>query len=485
MRKDVAGVAALAAAALLLRAPSLGAPLSDDEGGFLVVAAQWRPGTSLYGDYWVDRPPLLIAAFGVADRLGGATALRVLGGLAVVAAVLLAARVGRLVAPRAPHAPVLAAAVAAIFLSTPLFSAGLVKGELLAVPPVLLGIVAVLSGMQAPSAAGAARWWLLAGAAGAVAVGLKQSTVEVFLAVAVAALVLVRHGRWRRAGLLAACAGAAGLAVTAASVAWAAERGTDPVALWHAVVTFRADASAVIAEAAPAANDGRAAGLVLAFAGSGALGLMLAFGRGRRTAGPDAGSPPGFRAITLAVVAWELVAVVLGGSYWLHYLVATVPGLVLSAAVAARERARLRFLAGVVAYGAAATVLANVATAVPPGPTWSSPEEEVAVASYLREVARPGDTGVVAFGSPWILREAGLESPYPLLWSLPVRVRDPRLVRFESLLRSSDRPTWVVVEGDSVDSWGLEPAGADGVLRRRYRLAHVVGDWHLYRAEMR
>ncbi|NYJ00431.1 hypothetical protein HNR19_001129 [Nocardioides thalensis] len=485
MRKDVAGVAALAAAALLLRVPSLRSPLSDDEGGFLVVAAQWRPGTSLYGDYWVDRPPLLIAVFELADRLGGAVALRAIGGLAVVAAVLLAARLGRLVAPRARHAPVLAAAVAAIFLSTPLFSAGLVKGELLAVPPVLLGTVALLSGLAAPTPASAARWWLLAGAAGAVAVGLKQSTVDVFLAAVMAAVVLARLGRWRRAGLLLGCVAAAGLAVTAASVAWAASRGTDPVALWHAVVTFRADAAAVISEAAPTVNDGRAAGLVLAFAGSGALGLLVATSRGRRTSEPDAADPPAFRAITLTVVVWELVAVALGGSYWLHYLVATVPGLVLLAAVAARERTRLRLLVGVVAYGAAATVLANVATAVPAGVTSPSAEDEVAVAAYLRESARPGDTGVVAFGSPWILREAGLESPYPLLWSLPVRVLDPGLVRFERLLRSGDRPTWVVVEGESVDSWGLEPAGADRVLGRRYQLEHVVGDWRVYRAGKR
>lgn len=482
MRKDVAGVAALAAAALLLRVPSIRSPLSDDEGGFLMVAAQWRPGTSLYGDYWVDRPPLLIGVFEVAARAGGPTALRVIGGLAVVAAILLAARVGRLVAPRVTHAPVLAAAAAAVFLSTPLFAAGLVKGELLAVPPVLLGVVAVLSGLQAPGAASAGRWWLAAGAAGAVAVGLKQSTVEVFLAAAVAAVVLARHGRWRRAGLLVGCVASAGLAVTAASVVWAAGRGTDPVALWHAVVTFRADASAAIAAAAPAVNDGRAAGLVLAFAASGALGLLVAMSRGRRTTEPDAADPLGFRAITLTVVAWELAAVALGGSYWLHYLVATVPGLVLLTAVAARERARLRFVVGVVAYGAAATLLANVATAVPSGPPSPSPADEVAVAAYLRDAARPGDTGVVAFGSPWILREAGLESPYPLLWSLPVRVHDPRLERFERLLRSGDRPTWVVVEGDSLDSWGLEPSGADRALRRHYRLHEVVGGLRLYLA---
>ena len=40
--------------------PFLARPLSPDEGGFLLVASQWEPGTSLYGHYWVDRPPLLM-----------------------------------------------------------------------------------------------------------------------------------------------------------------------------------------------------------------------------------------------------------------------------------------------------------------------------------------------------------------------------------------------------------------------------------------
>ncbi len=41
----------------------------------MLVASQWTPGSSLYGDYWVDRPPLLIDFFDVADHPGGATAL--------------------------------------------------------------------------------------------------------------------------------------------------------------------------------------------------------------------------------------------------------------------------------------------------------------------------------------------------------------------------------------------------------------------------
>jgi len=48
--------------ALLLRVPYLSTPLGRDEGGIAYVASHWSVGHgSLYGAYWVDRPPLLIA----------------------------------------------------------------------------------------------------------------------------------------------------------------------------------------------------------------------------------------------------------------------------------------------------------------------------------------------------------------------------------------------------------------------------------------
>ena len=65
-----------AAVAASVRLLLLTVPLSPDEAGFLLVAQQWHPGTSLYGDYWVDRPPGLIALFGLAP---GPTGLRLLG----------------------------------------------------------------------------------------------------------------------------------------------------------------------------------------------------------------------------------------------------------------------------------------------------------------------------------------------------------------------------------------------------------------------
>jgi hypothetical protein len=89
---------------VLLRLPFVAAPLSPDEGGFLVLARQWHaagPGGSLYGRYWVDRPPLLVATFQLADALGGLTALRLIGALAsAITVVAVGATVNRLSGPR-------------------------------------------------------------------------------------------------------------------------------------------------------------------------------------------------------------------------------------------------------------------------------------------------------------------------------------------------------------------------------------------------
>lgn len=94
---------------------------------------------------------------------------------------------------------------------------------------------------------------------------------------------------------------------------------------------------------------------------------------------------------------------------------------------------------------------------------------------------------MVAFGDPVLLQAAHLPSPYPELWGLPVRVRDPQLAELTQVLRSWDRPTWVVVGGDSLATWGVDSTSAQPVLDRDYRLAVVDGEWHVYhdRAEPR
>ena len=341
------------------------------------------------------------------------------------------------------------------------------NGELLATPFVLGGLVALTR-----------RWWVAAGALAVAAAAVKQSEVDV----AVAAVAVIAALLWRRAWTTAAravAAFAAGAAATTAVIlAWAAANGTGPVGLWDAVVTFRGQAAEVISASASSATDERAHLLLTSFLVSGAAGLLvvgLLPGRRRgRTLPPD---PLDVRLVAPVLLAWELVVVVAGGSYWLHYLIATVPGLVLLVVATVRHRPeRWRWTAGVLAYSAVAAVAAVVALAV----TGRGTSPEVEVGQYLAAHKSPGDTGVVAFGDPAMLEASGLSSPYPLLWSLPVRVRDPHLAEFTRVLAGPDRPTWVVVDGASLDTWGVDAATAQPVLDREYMRRSVVGDWEIY-----
>src|SRR6476620_10058556 len=83
------------ALAVVGRLTFVGSMASPDEGGYLLVGSQWHAGTSVYGNYWVARPPLLIVINELAAALGGTLALRVIGIFVVVACVLLAAAICR------------------------------------------------------------------------------------------------------------------------------------------------------------------------------------------------------------------------------------------------------------------------------------------------------------------------------------------------------------------------------------------------------
>ena len=97
----------------------------------------------------------------------------------------------------------------------------------------------------------------------------------------------------------------------------------------------------------------------------------------------------------------------------------------------------------------------------------------------MRSGPRPGQTGVVAWGHPEILANAGLVSPYPELWSLPVRVRDPELRELTRVLRGPDRPTWFVTHGPGLASWGIDATRAQPVLDARYVEVERVGEWRI------
>jgi hypothetical protein len=477
-------VPVVAIAAALLWLPNVLRPLSSDEGGFLLVASQWSPGTSLYGNYWVDRPPLLIGLFQLADAGGGRIALRILGLLAVVVSVLLAGRIGRLAAPRTRSAPLLVAATAAVFVTTPLFGASEVDGELLAVPWVLGGMLCVLHALVATGRRRSLAWWAAAGAGAMAAPLVKQSMVEVFVMAAVVVGWLVVRRRYAVAGAATAAFAAGAVALLGTVLVWAAVHGTDPAGLWDAVVVFRADAAAIISKESSSTTSQRAAGLAVSFLASGAVVVLAAAflpGVGRRMRHAGDSVLPDVRLLAGAVLAWELIGVALGGSYWLHYLIGTVPGLVLAAAAVATHRpARARWVAIALTYGTVVSLVATLGLVVHDRDVPS----DAAVAAYLTAHERPGDTGVVAFGDPAILENAHLTSPYPELWSLPVRVRDPGLSEFTRILESGDRPSWVVVSGTSLATWGVDATAAQPVLEREYQWVDTEGDYRIYRRRM-
>jgi hypothetical protein len=178
---------------------------------------------------------------------------------------------------------------------------------------------------------------------------------------------------------------------------------------------------------------------------------------------------------TIALAAVAVVGIVLGGSWWRHYLVQLVPTAALvTALLVPRLDGWSRAMRSVVAVIGASTVVGTVSGAL----VEAVPPDQVRVGRYLAEAAEPGDTGLVTWGNAETLYYAGLTSPYPHLWSLPTRTLDPRLTELLRVMDGPRPPTWVV-RWNAFDSWGLDEQGRlVDVMKERYRLvAEPCGRW--------
>ncbi len=454
--------------------PFIAGPLSPDEGGFLLVASQWRPGPSLYGHYWVDRPPLLVGLFDLAGHLGGAVGLRLIGIAAVLCSVVLASLLAGSVAGLRAVTPTV---VAAVFLSTPLFGTTQVDGELLAVPFVLAGALALTRAWQA-SGSRAVAWAGVAGLAGMAAALVKQNVIDVFVVAAVLVLATGRALGLRRVVGLTGGVAAGALAALAGALVVAAARGTEPSGLWDALVVFRAHAATVIQTSASDSTSARFAIVLESALLSGAPVLVAVLAL--RLRGPSRpGAFPDLRAPAVVLLVWEMTAVAAGGSYWLHYLIGLVPGMVLLAVAATQRHPRLlRSTTAALAVTAVSCVAAVAVSAL----TLPAHTDDVAVAAYLRSHGSRRDTVVVGFGHPDIVYDSGLRSPYEQLWSLPVRVRDSSLTGLTRVLRGRRAPTWVVVSGTSLATWGVDADTAQRALDGRYRPVTTVGPYVVWRS---
>jgi hypothetical protein len=457
---------------VLLRVPFLDAPLQPDEGGFLMVAKQWNDeGSALYGDQWVDRPPLLLLVFRVAAFLGGSTVtLRLLAILFGILTVVAAGAAGRII--NGARGGVAAAVVAAAVSSSYVYDGFALTGESIAVTFVMSSCALLLN---ASYVARSGRQALLlafgAGTLATMAFLVKQNFVDAGLFAAVFLGGTVRQ-TWRL--LVAAAVGmAVPLVITAE---WArSDDGPGLVRLWHALFRFREQALSVVADAATSIPWGRLAWLIVLFVATGLMllcWLLVTWSRG-------AASQPGLRPALLVMLGYGLVSVLAGVSWWNHYLLQFGPVLAMGAALATRRpliRERVHQSIGVVAGTSILTCLfglGNMAVAALPGSYY------VTISDYLRQASRPGDSVVVTYGSPSVIEMSGLSTPYRYSWNLTLRVRDPHLRTLVATLTGPRAPTWLV-EIDSFNAYGLDTAAFRQVRATRYHVVATVCGRHLF-----
>lgn len=436
-----------------LRLPFVAGPLGSDEAGLVLVVRHWDPGPGrLYGDYWVDRPPLLLACFWLADQIPGPAGVRIVGCLASAVLVVAASTSGYLLGGRA--GAWWAGTVGATAGSSWIVAGHLANGMIQAAALVMASCAFTLAASRRGSGAGRLHGCCFAAGVFAMsAVLVKQNFVDGLVFGAVVLLASVASGELEASRAVRAFgAGLAGASSAAALlVLWVGATGVDLGELWFAMYGFRAEASAVMTDGHPLGAASRLDTTAAAFVLSGlALITVLFIGaESRHVKDEDS------RRYLLGIAALLVVAmagVVLGGSWWRHYLLQLVPASVLVAALlaprASRWGAALKVSVLVIAAG-------SVAGAAIGASVDRSGGDEVQVGHYLDSVAQEGDTGLVTWGHAEILYYGELVSPYPHLWSLPTRTLDPDLTELVAVLRGPHAPTWLL-EWNSFNSWDID-----------------------------
>ncbi len=441
---------------LVLRAGYVVGPLFSDEAGYLLVAQDWHPGgPNLYGHYFVDRPPLLLALYRVAALSGWAPTVRLLAtAFAVLFVVSAAWAAHQVVGARGAR---WAALVAGALAVTPVLMAQEADGEIFAAPLVMAAVALTLSAVRRSGGRGFGTA-VLAGAAAGAAVMVKQNFADgvVFAVALLAASLVQRRMRWQDAVRVAAGGVTGGLVVVLAALAYVAWSGVGFGTAWTAVFGFRGTALDVITDHSLHAPLARARTLVGLSLLAGALPLLVVLLRNAARC-RFRGSPLAWAVGVM--LAFDALSVVMGGSYWPHYLLQLAPALALAAGLWAAESVWLR---AAVAFTVASAIAATLVVTLT-GSAYRSGGQTVG--EWLHRSGRPGDTATVLFGNADVQEASGMWSPYVHLWTLPMRTLDPHLAQLRSVLSGPRAPTWVVAWG------GLDPWHIDAHDRTRLTLA--------------
>ncbi len=475
---------AAAVAAALARFPGALWPVRPDEAGFTLVARSWHPEPdAMFGRYFVDRPPSLIAFVKLSDAIGGPTFLRLIAalgcGLLVLAAAAIARAIARYVAAEeatSRRAAAWTAVVTAAVTTNAMIDPVAAKGEILGIPLVVGSFWLTLRAVERRSAAYAFH----AGLVAALALGLKQNMADgfVFCAVVLIGETVRRTLRVGEFARLTAAAFSGAAIPVLGTIGWALWAGVKLETLWYAVYGFRSDAIATLASQPSDAPRERAWQLAVAFVATGMVFIVAWF----LPRLPGLVRPaPVLVSATLAVGTLEAVGLVLGGSYWAAYLFGLVPVLVLALALvlaipghgrsskmgAASVRAAPRVVRGVLGLVVVSTVFSLTVWVVDLAQN-NHPPTEVNTGQALARAARPRDTMVIYGGRADIQLTSGMASPYEHLWSLPMRTLDPRAKRLRRLLEGRRAPTWFV-EWVPLGTWDpVIETNLRDVLDRRY-----------------
>lgn len=466
---------------LALRVPYLGRPLLPDEAGLLIIAQNWAEGPYLYGDYFVGRGIVLVLVYALADLLGGASGVRVVGAVVAAGMVMAAGWAGHLLRGRAGAG--WAALAAAAYSSTYALASEGMNERLMAAAFVMLSCALTLAAVRRPHAS-----WLAVGAGvmASLPVLVVQSYVDAWVFAAVVLVVGVRAGRLAlRDAVRVAAGGLVGLALTTAALLLGiATTWMTLEQLWFQLVQFRVAASLAVVESTDAPGTRFLTLLVIA-SSTGILLLLAAHAFGRRALGQHAHLRPVWLGV-VGMVVLSVASMVAGGDWWADYLLQLVPALALAAALAAPSRAWSSYVARIGACLAAVAAVTWQYVGIV-NPVLGTPTNEAAVGRWLAAAGEADDEAVVIWGKANVLQSAEMTSPYPYLWSLIVRTLDPELERIVATLSGPEAPTWVVVWHD-VDSWGLDEEGLLGeTLHERYAPvgAPCGADVYLLRGEER
>ena len=463
---------------VLVRATYVLRPLRNDEGGYLLVARQWHAGGEfLYGDYFVDRPPLLMLVFGIASLIEWDQAIRALAIPFVLVFVLAGWRAGTLLG--GPAGGRWAAVVAAGIMCSPALAAEQADGELFGAALVMAALAMTLSAWHAEPAPRRFGRAVAAGVLAAAAPLVKQSLLEGLLLLAG----LVLAGWWgrgadRRRALVVGGGGLLGALIPCAFfVLWLAAASIGPADAWHDLVGSRGVAFDAIWSSSPDDSVRRAGQLLVLGTVAGLLPVVCTWLLGARR-GRVCGSVEA-RLITLLLV-FGVVGIASGGAYWPPYLLQLAPAAVLAAGAMAPSvsvpgawmRGSSRMIATAALVG---TLVSGVVYATVPS-AWSSQR----IGEWLAGSKAAGDTGFVAYGLPSVLEAADMPSPYPHLWSAAMRTLDPEQIRLRATLAGATAPTWIV-QVNGLDAWGIDDGSRlRDLVDQRYRIVTEICGYRVW-----